>query len=740
MASAFWPVAWRLGWMGWRLRALAGISLLGCIGLFLLLRAVAQSPHLDASFRLNSALQLELISSGHKDLQAQLQRTLQQVAAEDTQPTQAKPVASQLADSALLYRAPRWAINDQERLQIRIKQTALSELMAHSQIALSFHDGSTIRVAPSPRGFSGLGTMFWLLSALALVLYLVAAVVLMSRPGWKNLLFAIMAWSQTGNLLLMAIESLHGWGLPPGFARIDVALRTLCDLATAAAILQVGLIHPHVVKRGGWLATAGWFTALGFATLTARGEVAHQWWWTQALLIGYGLAFILVLTFSHRSEPHPVSLVLRRLGLAATGTLMLLTLAVALADRQAQAQYLIATVGSVIWYVFFASLLLLVPFLSRSQHVLREFAMLAGLSTVATSLDLLFITVFALGQFASLTLALFMSIAVYAGARQWIMNRLTGADVASVERTFECLYRAARAVEASPQQSLDHVTRLLLDLFEPLEVRRAKQSATDSSVAANGSMLIVPVPHFPHLVPSAQPELGSFVLRYARRGRRLFTVEDALLANRVIDQLRSAVAYDRAVEQGRSEERTRLAQDLHDDIGARLLTLMYKAPDAEMEEYVRHTLQDLKTLTRGLAARDHVLSDAVGEWKADITQRLNASHCELRWSFHADAEVTLNVVQWSGLTRILRELVNNVIAHAQASSVSIEASYELGAMRLVVRDDGRGRSPKTWSHGLGLGGVRKRAKLLNGQVHWHEIEPRGIQCEVRIPQLGDSQR
>ena len=63
-----------------------------------------------------------------------------------------------------------------------------------------------------------------------------------------------------------------------------------------------------------------------------------------------------------------------------------------------------------IWYVFLASLLLLVPFLSRSQQVMREFSLLAGISTVATSLDLLFVAVFSLGQFASLTLALFIAL------------------------------------------------------------------------------------------------------------------------------------------------------------------------------------------------------------------------------------------------------------------------------------------------------------------------------------------
>ncbi|MBL0086361.1 MAG: histidine kinase [Ideonella sp.] len=725
-----WPgqAGGQAGWMGWRLRALVVLALLGCFGLFLLLRLLALGPHLDASFRRAGTVGLELVASGHPELLSKARSQLVYLEAEGQPRLEAR--------SALLHQSPRWAVSDGDRTLILADQQGLAQLVQHAQVTLGFADGTTVQVRPVPRGFGGVGATFWLISALALALYLIAAVVYLSRPGPKNLLYALMTLAQSGNLLLIAVESTPGWGLPSGFIALDFRLRTLFDLVTAGAIVHVGLIHPRRVGGARRLIAGFWLALLVYATLTSTAGVQNQWWWTQALLIVYGLTLWAVQAWNIRNEPHPVALVLQRLAMAASATLMLLTLAIALTERLGPDQYQAASIGSVIWYVFFASLLLLVPFLSRSQHVMREFAMLAGLSTVATSLDLLFITVFAFGQFTSLTLALFVSIGLYAGVRQWLLNHLAGTRMMTAERSFESLYKAARAIETTPAQAVDHVARMVNELFEPLEIRRDPRQVPEAVIDANGTQMAVPLQQLP--VPHADVS-GTLVLRHARRGRRLFTQEDARLANRMLGQLRTAVVYDRAVEQGRSEERMRLAQDLHDDIGARLLTLMYKAQNPEMEEYVRHTLQDLKTLTRGLAAAEHPLSHAAAEWKADISQRLAASHCSLAWHFETTGDVPLSVVQWSGLTRILRELVNNVIAHAGASQVEIDARFDQGVLQLKVADDGHGRDPKTWAHGLGLGGVRKRVKLLGGQVQWKERSPKGIVCEVRVDGLGEPQ-
>ena len=300
-------------------------------------------------------------------------------------------------------------------------------------------------------------------------------------------------------------------------------------------------------------------------------------------------------------------------------------------------------------------------------------------------------------------------------------------------------------MEEQPERAADWQLELFHAVFQPLVARHEPGFTHTTRWYEGGAGLLVPLAVEPVSGSSTsqfddgdRPEPRLIVLRFAERGKRLFTAEDARLADRIVEQLRRAVAHDRAIEQGRSEERGRIAQDLHDDIGARLLTLMYKAPNSEMEDYVRHTLQDLKTLTRGLAATTHLLSHAAGEWKADIAQRLAPTGCTLEWSFTQDMDIQLNVVQWSGLTRILRELVSNIIAHARATHATIHAELVNGRLNLTVTDNGVGGTPKDWSTGLGLGGIRKRVRLLGGTIAWQQNTPAGVRCDVSVTLVSTS--
>jgi signal transduction histidine kinase len=550
-----------------------------------------------------------------------------------------------------------------------------------------------------------------------------------------------MAQAQALQLVLAAADAVPGLAGIALLSGHEAAARMALDVITCAALLHSALVYPTPLPHRRGLTWLTWLGAAAFCIAVSRPDMPEAWWWTQALSLSTGLLVIAFLGWSYRITPHPYATVMRRMSTVTVGSLAPVTIVVALNDRMPGEVQGLVTAVPVIWMVFFASLLLLSPFLSRSQHMMREFAMLAGVSTLATSVDLLFVAVFSFNQFASITTSLFVALGVYAASRQWLLDKMVGARAVTTERLFDHLLRIARKIEQQPEHAAEWQLELFQAVFQPLVARHEAGFAPTTRWYDGGAALLVPlITNQPSsgVSPATTADTmlddsGLIVLRFAERGKRLFTTDDARLADRIVEQLRRAVAHDRAIEQGRSEERGRIAQDLHDDIGARLLTMIYKAPNTEMEDYVRHTLQDLKTLTRGLAATTHLLSHAAGEWKADIAQRLAPTGCELEWSFTHDSDVQLNVTQWSGLTRILRELVSNVIAHARARHATIHADLRNGQLRLNVIDDGVGGEPTEWAAGLGLGGIRKRVRMLGGSIVWMPNTPSGVRCEVNVP-------
>jgi signal transduction histidine kinase len=713
-------------WIGWRRHVLMGAALLGCLAIFGLARWLAVMPQLDAQWGSDGQGGLVLVSSPLPELQGQEGRVLRAVSDASGQP--------RTVNSLLLHPSPRWQVHDDDRAQQVAQHELLAQRLAAGTVELWFDGGARVLVHSHARGLAGLGLLLWPLNLLALALVLLALAVVIVRPQVRNALYMLMSACQAGNLLIIALETTRGLGLPPGLAAIDLDLRLVLDACTGAAMVHVFVLHPYRQPHAMAWAAASWCAVVLGLLLIHAAVLAPGWWWAQGLCLGLGAMALAAVMRSHGARPNPFALIMRRFGLMALGTLVLVTLAVAATAHLPEVAHGVAVAASVAWYLFLASLLLLMPFLARGRQLLREFALLAGISAVAASMDLVFVAVFSIGPFTSLAVAVFVALAVYAGARQFILNHMLGHSMLTTERTFDHLYRAARAVQAHPRRYPQLLGQLLRDLFEPLEMAQIQASPTRAQLVGAGASLVVPA----RMTDEEQPTRAAFMLRFAQRGQRLFTLDDARLADRVVDQLRRAVAYDQAVERGRHEERLRIAQDLHDDIGARLLTLMYQAPSPEMEDYIRHTLQDLKTLTRGLSVAEHRLSHAGAEWKADLSQRLAAAQAQLGWVFGHDEDLRLSVVQWSALTRVLRELVSNALFHGHATRIEVDFELRDRRLRLNVADDGGGRNPQEWSHGLGLGGVRKRVKLLGGSVAWRENEPRGIVCRVQVDDFGNT--
>jgi signal transduction histidine kinase len=180
-------------------------------------------------------------------------------------------------------------------------------------------------------------------------------------------------------------------------------------------------------------------------------------------------------------------------------------------------------------------------------------------------------------------------------------------------------------------------------------------------------------------------------------------------------------------------ERKRIASDLHDDLGAKLLTIVHTHDSARIPDLAREALEEMRLSVRGLAGRPVRLDDAIADWRSEIVERLGQAHIEARWDNPTLADPpVLSSRTYMQLTRVLREAVSNVIKHSGAKHCVVGCLVEGGDLKIVVRDDGRGiRSDIT--RGQGMSTMKRRAKRMSGQCLVESRPGYGVVILLTVP-------
>ena len=172
------------------------------------------------------------------------------------------------------------------------------------------------------------------------------------------------------------------------------------------------------------------------------------------------------------------------------------------------------------------------------------------------------------------------------------------------------------------------------------------------------------------------------------------------------------------VEQVTERERKRIAADLHDDLGAKLLTIVHTSDSERISTLAREALEEMRLSVRGLTGRPVRLTDALGDWRAEVVSRLAQAGIEGEWEAPEDLPQTLSARAYVQTTRILREATSNIIKHSAASHCMVTAAITEGDLLFVVQDNGEGISAEIdgrMDRGHGLASMKNRAKQLNGQ-------------------------
>jgi two-component system, NarL family, sensor histidine kinase UhpB len=172
------------------------------------------------------------------------------------------------------------------------------------------------------------------------------------------------------------------------------------------------------------------------------------------------------------------------------------------------------------------------------------------------------------------------------------------------------------------------------------------------------------------------------------------------------------------VEQVTERERKRIAADLHDDLGAKLLTIVHTSDSERISTLAREALEEMRLSVRGLTGKPVRLADALGDWRAEVVSRLAQAGIEGEWQAPEDLPQTLSARAYVQTTRILREATSNIIKHSGATHCAVTAGISDGDFQLAVQDNGDGISTEIdgrLDRGHGLASMKNRAKQLQGQ-------------------------
>ncbi|HVM30358.1 MAG TPA: sensor histidine kinase [Candidatus Limnocylindrales bacterium] len=211
-----------------------------------------------------------------------------------------------------------------------------------------------------------------------------------------------------------------------------------------------------------------------------------------------------------------------------------------------------------------------------------------------------------------------------------------------------------------------------------------------------------------------------------------------------MDRLRQSEA-----ERATLEERTRLARELHDGLAQDLWfaklkheRLVSMVPEearplaAEVTQALDSAIAEAKqaVVTMRTDDRAEPLPELLGQVVEDFGSRSG-----LRTDFQAeDLPAALPPRTQAEVLRVLQEALTNVRKHADATVVRVNAEVASGRLQLHVVDNGRGFRPEdTSGDGVGLQGMKERARLMGGELRVISQPAGGTHVQLTVPLAGN---
>ena len=196
-------------------------------------------------------------------------------------------------------------------------------------------------------------------------------------------------------------------------------------------------------------------------------------------------------------------------------------------------------------------------------------------------------------------------------------------------------------------------------------------------------------------------------------------------------------------------EKQRIGRDLHDEVGTMISTALLsldhiqkngassttKGQISEVEKVLQETAQSVRNISRDLVP---TLLNKLGlvDGIEGLCDRIeDNSELKIQTSLEFEVERFLDESFKLNIYRVISELLNNTLRHADAQNILIQIESDDTSFLLNYQDDGKGMSSDQISSfkGLGLKNIEGRISLLKGEMEIHNLVPTGLLFTIKIP-------
>jgi len=545
--------------------------------------------------------------------------------------------------------------------------------------------------------------------------------------GGASLLLGVSAWSMRPRDAVARILAISGVGFMLGAyscaiyasrelvlpAKLFFGLATLNHLGImifAYASILFFWYYPHPYKK----APAAWIYVIGVLALWLNETLQLLSWPVHAFyahfLMAYTLLFSLAILQWRKSRGMPVERAALRwlvvtVLLSLGATVVLFYVPVILTGSPIASNVL--TFGSV--FLFYLGLVIgniRYHQFDMDQWWLRAWQWLMFI-LIAMIADALFIYFLHVTQSVSIVLSIGVGV-FYLLTRQWFWSILSGSTNQTPNKSLpqmeETLSLQQQGITADKQWD-QQITRI----FNPIRLSKIHEPCKQVSFGADANNLNIP----------SLDGLSTIEVFCCEKGKRLFTSTDIGLANRFLALMRKSQEVALSHERGVQEERQRILRDLHDDVAARLLTLLHQTREPEVSNTARNALRGLRDVIDRIGTEEMSLSDVMLDIEAASREQLSGVGVNFEW--HSPAtwpELMLSSNLHINMRRIVRETIANALKHAHPQVVIMKIELLDSELYLQSSHDGLLVDPCTWTPGRGLNNIKTRVAEMGASHKW----------------------